>query len=306
MTPTRRRKPPPVKSSIALLWKRPPKAVEPIPARNLSAGGAPEVFVLRRPLPARRPQLRLGARHDHLEGVGPGHHRRRPRDGRLRRRAPRRAGRQPRRSDPDRGQETPRLLPHLRRAGLPPAADRRAEGDPRPAVRGGKDAGTGGQARRPACAEVAARSSTARSAPRRTASTWRPGCRSGCGTRSPTGNCSTPPRRASSRRRKQVRRQAERMLADPRAKAKLRELPADLAQGRPARRTWPRTRRSSPASTPRSSPTCAPRWNCSSTTSSGPSAPTSASCSCRKTCSSTAGSRSSTGRICRPMPPSRR
>ena len=53
--------------------------------------------------------------------------------------------------------------------------------------------------------------------------TWRPGCRSACGIRCPTRNCSTPRRPASSPRASRSWPQAERMLADLRAQAKLRE-----------------------------------------------------------------------------------
>lgn len=38
-------KPPPVKASIALLWKRPHGVAEPVPSRNLSPAGAPEGYV---------------------------------------------------------------------------------------------------------------------------------------------------------------------------------------------------------------------------------------------------------------------
>jgi cytochrome c553 len=38
-------KPPLVKSSIALLWKRPQRAIEPIPSRQLSPNASPELFI---------------------------------------------------------------------------------------------------------------------------------------------------------------------------------------------------------------------------------------------------------------------
>jgi len=44
-------KPPAVKASIALAWKRPHHATEVIPARNLSAKEGPEVFVVSTPFP---------------------------------------------------------------------------------------------------------------------------------------------------------------------------------------------------------------------------------------------------------------
>jgi mono/diheme cytochrome c family protein len=50
-TKTRKQKPPPVKASIALLWKLPHRAVEPIPEHLLSPGPAPETFVVTTPFP---------------------------------------------------------------------------------------------------------------------------------------------------------------------------------------------------------------------------------------------------------------
>jgi hypothetical protein len=44
-------KPPPVKASIALLWKPPHQAREPIPEHALSPGSAPEAFVVTTPFP---------------------------------------------------------------------------------------------------------------------------------------------------------------------------------------------------------------------------------------------------------------
>jgi cytochrome c553 len=44
-------KPPPVKSSIALLWRRPQRPLEPIPSRSLSPLGAPESYVCSTPFP---------------------------------------------------------------------------------------------------------------------------------------------------------------------------------------------------------------------------------------------------------------
>src|SRR5581483_5320 len=43
--------PPPVKASIALLWKRPKRADEVIPARHLSPARSPEVAVIETPFP---------------------------------------------------------------------------------------------------------------------------------------------------------------------------------------------------------------------------------------------------------------
>jgi len=44
-------KPPPVKSSIALMWKQPQGVLEPIPARQLSPNSAPESFICSTPFP---------------------------------------------------------------------------------------------------------------------------------------------------------------------------------------------------------------------------------------------------------------
>jgi hypothetical protein len=44
-------KPPPVRASIALLWKLPHRTLEPIPEHALSPGSAPETFVLTTPFP---------------------------------------------------------------------------------------------------------------------------------------------------------------------------------------------------------------------------------------------------------------
>ncbi|MFO0907451.1 MAG: DUF1592 domain-containing protein [Isosphaeraceae bacterium] len=48
---TRKKAPPPVKASIALLWKRPQSAIEVIPERNLSPARPPELFVVTTPFP---------------------------------------------------------------------------------------------------------------------------------------------------------------------------------------------------------------------------------------------------------------
>ncbi len=50
-TKTRKVKPPPAKASIALLWKVPQRGVEVIPARNLSPDWAPEAFAVETPFP---------------------------------------------------------------------------------------------------------------------------------------------------------------------------------------------------------------------------------------------------------------
>ena len=47
----RRKKPPSAKASIALLWRRPHGVLQPIPSRHLSPNASPEVFVCQTPFP---------------------------------------------------------------------------------------------------------------------------------------------------------------------------------------------------------------------------------------------------------------
>ena len=102
---------------------RPQRAAEVDPgAQPVARPRSPEMFVLDDPVPARRPEHRLRARDVGLQGLGPGHDRRRHRDRRLRRRPT--SASSPGVDDGDgrpRG-EAPRVLPEVRRAGLPPAA----------------------------------------------------------------------------------------------------------------------------------------------------------------------------------------
>ena len=120
-------KPPPVKASIALEWKPPHRAAEVIPARNLSPSRVPRDVRRRDPVPAGRPQRRLRARDVGLEGVGPGHDRRGDRGRGLRRRPPPRAGRASATAPPTASPKLREFCRQVRRAGVPPAADRRAE-----------------------------------------------------------------------------------------------------------------------------------------------------------------------------------
>ena len=122
------KKPKPVKASVSLEWKPPHRPAEVIPARNLSPSASAETFVLTTPFPpddrsvgyergtaiskawdqattdaAIETADYVSAHLRELAGVGPGA--RRPRG------------------------EAPRVLPEVRRAGLPPAARRRPEAD---------------------------------------------------------------------------------------------------------------------------------------------------------------------------------
>ena len=167
-----------MKASIALAWKRPHRAAEAIPARHLSPQSSPRAVRADDALPAGRPQRRLRARHGDLEGVGPGDDRRGDRDGRLRRRAARRAGRHSparagpvgpatsarrRRPEPTANQRSDReakLREFCRKFAerafrRPLTADEQA-GLHRPPVQLGRNARSGRQARRAAGAQVAA------------------------------------------------------------------------------------------------------------------------------------------------------
>ena len=146
--------PPPTKATVALLWKPPGQPSTSSPSAPLagedSAGPGPPDGVS-----ARRPERRLRARNVGLESLGPGDHRCGPRGCRLRRGPPGRAGRRPRRCGRPRRQGS-RILPQVCRAGVPPAAVRRAEGVLRRSpVQGRQEPGRGGQARRLAGPQVA-------------------------------------------------------------------------------------------------------------------------------------------------------
>ena len=226
-TRRRRRSPPPVKASIALEWKPPHRRRRGDPAAAPVAGRVPR-DVRRRRRRSRRTtgaSARSAARPSRR--LGPGHDRRGHRGRRLRRRRSLRelAGVAGRRA-PTASRKLRDVLPRVRRAGLPPAA--------RPTSRSGststassrrpRDPETGRQAGRAARPEVAA-VPLPRGRRRRpdaydvaVAALVRP-----VGLAARPASCSRPPRPGKLATREQVASQAERMLADPRAQAKLRE-----------------------------------------------------------------------------------
>ncbi len=278
-----------------------------IPARYLSPARLPESFVPLDAVPARRPEHRLRARDVDLEGVGPGHDRRR-------------ASRWPTTSPPTSrnwpalggsdGPERYRKLRdfcrQVRRAGVPPPArllSRRTgtstASSPRVATRRRPSSGSillvlksprflyrevdGLDAYDVALAlsfglwdsppDKALLEGRGRGAARQS--------RRGRSAR-PSGWSTTPgpgPRSASS---------------------------SSSGSGSSRSPTWPRTPRSIPGSTPRSPPTSGRRSTSSSTTWSGATRPTSASSSWPTRSTSTAGWPRSTGSSCRPMRRSRR
>ena len=240
---------------------------------------SPEAFVVDDAVPARRPERRLRARDVGLEGLGPGHDRRGDRGRRLRRRPPPRAGRA---STDDAADREAKLREFCRkfaeRAFRRPLTDEQKAALRRPPVRRGRRPRDGRQAGRSCWSSSRPGSSTARSAAGPTPTTWPRGSRSASGTRSPTGRCSRPPPPGRLADPRAGRRQAERMVDDLRARAKVREfflqwLRVDQRpRPRQGPRAVPRVRRG------RSPPTCGPRSTCSSTTWSGASRPTSASC----------------------------
>ena len=273
----KKKKKPEIKASIALEWKLPHRTPEVIPQRCLSPLSVPVSFVAQHAVSAGRSQRRLRARHVDLAGLGPGDDRCGHRDRRLRRRPSRRVDRRPRRCRRSSG-EAARVLPALRRAGLPPAADRRAETTLRRSpVRGGPRPRSGRQASRAARPEVAA---VPLSRDRRRPGRLRRGLAAlafGLWDSLPDRDLLQAAASGQLATREQVLRQAERMVADLRTHAKLREFflqwlkvdqVPDLAKD-PAQ--YPGFDAPSP-------PTCAPRWSCSSTTCCGATPPTSASC----------------------------
>ena len=190
------------RSSIELLWKVPRTGLEVIPQRNLSPGA-----IRRRPSCCRTPfppdDRSVGYERgtsvskawdqattdaalevaDYVVGPpqGPGRGRRR-------------------RRDKDREREAPRVLPAVRRAGVPAAA-RRTSRRRSSSTASSRRAATRRRPSSGSCCWSSSRrgSSIASSAPaRRTPSTWRRGSRSGSGTRSPTSRCWRPPPPASS------------------------------------------------------------------------------------------------------------
>ena len=202
------------------------------------------------PVPAGRPQRRLRARA-----------RRSPRPGTRRR--PTRRSKRPATSPPTSSElagvarrcrrpraAAARVLPPVRRAGLPPAADRRAEASStstassrRPTTRRRRSSASC------CCPEVAAVPLPRGRRRRRRLRRRRRGSRSACGIRCPTRSCCeaaaagklATPRAGRRAGRADARRPADAVEAP-------RVLPA-VAEGRSGRRTWPRTRSSSPAST---------------------------------------------------------
>ncbi len=88
---------PPAKAFIKLCWVPPLGVDEPIPSRNLSPKLSAGAVCLLDAVSARRPELRLGAGHDGVEGMGRSDDRGSHRHGRLCDDAPRRSGRHARR-----------------------------------------------------------------------------------------------------------------------------------------------------------------------------------------------------------------